>query len=79
MLRVAATISIALFACTPAVAAQTRSEAPVPVVDIRLQPDPAHPAPRFEGWGTALAWFANRQRRFGRTGEQVLSGNSRGG
>lgn len=59
MLRVAATISIALFACTPAVAAQTRSEAPVPVVDIRLQPDPAHPAPRFEGWGTALAWFAN--------------------
>lgn len=28
-------------------------------VTIAIQPDFAHPGTRFEGWGTALAWFAN--------------------
>jgi len=31
----------------------------IPSVDIVIQPDLDRPGPEFEGWGTALAWFAN--------------------
>lgn len=34
------------------------SRAPEPVVNITLHPDMRHPGTTFEGWGTALAWFA---------------------
>jgi len=30
-----------------------------PVVEIELRPDLDHPGPVFEGWGTALAWYAH--------------------
>lgn len=44
--------AIALLVSSPLVA----SERPV---TIALRPDITHPATRFEGWGTALSWFAN--------------------
>lgn len=46
------TAAIVLLLSSPLLA----SEQPVTVA---LRPDIAHPTTRFEGWGTALAWFAN--------------------
>lgn len=49
-------ISALLVLTTIPAIAQT---APDPVVTIALHPDMARKGPAFEGWGTALAWFAN--------------------
>ncbi|WP_329742021.1 glycoside hydrolase [Dyella sp. A6] len=51
-MRVRCLLALALAASVPALAAG-------PSVSVPLRPDIAHPTTRFEGWGTALAWFAN--------------------
>jgi O-glycosyl hydrolase len=43
----------------PPLAAQTPAALPVPEVAITLRPATDRPGTVFEGWGTALAWFAN--------------------
>ncbi|WP_369412057.1 glycoside hydrolase [Hephaestia mangrovi] len=40
-------------------AAQARRDGPAATVRIALHPEIDRPTTRFEGWGTALAWFAN--------------------
>lgn len=51
-----------LLAC--AAAALTAATAHASDVTIEVAPDWRHPGARFEGWGTALAWFANVTGRF---------------
>lgn len=49
-----------LAACAAGTAAMGEQPGPdVPIVDIVIQADLDRPGPEFEGWGTALAWFAN--------------------
>ena len=55
-LTVAALASVVMIASASAKNAHAPS---ANVVRIDLHPDPDKPATRFEGWGTALAWFAN--------------------
>lgn len=56
----ALTVSL-LLAASPAALAQVPvpAPAPEPAVSLTLRPDLQRPGPPFEGWGTALAWFAH--------------------
>ncbi len=58
--RMAVYAFVLAFACIATGApAQTCPRAPAAAVDIRVAPDWKKPGKPFEGWGTALVWFAN--------------------
>jgi hypothetical protein len=51
--------AVALSLSCPALAQVPGANPPAGAVPIVVQADLDHPRTRFEGWGTALAWFAN--------------------
>ncbi|MFH9727511.1 RICIN domain-containing protein [Streptomyces sp. NPDC017254] len=56
-LAVVSALVLPTLAATPAASAPTAVGAEAEALTVR--PDPSYQQPAFEGWGTALAWFAN--------------------